>query len=83
MSLTHTIHMCENDLKLKCIILDSELQDNILEENIANQKLVIINENIDRLEKKLVNHKIKLQNYYIKRFIEKEQLYAVNIAYHQ
>tara|TARA_Y100000817_G_C16538876_1_gene403483 strand:- start:129 stop:356 length:228 start_codon:yes stop_codon:yes gene_type:complete len=75
--------MCENDLKLKCIILDSELQDNILEENIANQKLVIINENIDRLEKKLVNHKIKLQNYYIKRFIEKEQLYAVNIAYHQ
>jgi len=83
LSLTHTIHMCENDLKLKCIILDSELQDNILEENIANQKLVIINENIDRLEKKLVNHKIKLQNYYIKRFIEKEQLYAVNIAYHQ
>ena len=75
--------MCENDLKLKCIILDSELQDNILEENIANQKLVIINENIDILEKKLVNHKIKLQNYYIKRFIEKEQLYAVNIAYHQ
>ena len=75
--------MCENDLKLKCIILDSELQDNILEENIANQILVIINENIDRLEKKLVNHKIKLQNYYIKRFIEKEQLYAVNIAYHQ
>ena len=75
--------MCENDLKLKCIILDSELQDNILEENISNQKLVKINENIDRLEKKLVNHKIKLQNYYIKRFIEKEQLYAVNIAYHQ
>ena len=52
--------MYENDLKLKCIILDSELQDNILEENIANQKLVIINENIDRLEKKLTNHKIKL-----------------------
>tara|TARA_Y100000389_G_C17131233_1_gene350314 strand:- start:273 stop:491 length:219 start_codon:yes stop_codon:yes gene_type:complete len=72
--------MYENDLKLKCIILDSELQDNILEENIANQKLVIINENIDRLEKKLTNHKIKLQNYYIKRFIEKEQLYAINIV---
>lgn len=74
--------MCVNDLKLKCIILDSELQDSILEENIANKKLAIINENIYELEKKLVNHKIKLQNYYIKRFIEKEQLAAVNIAYH-
>tara|TARA_Y100000768_G_scaffold356881_1_gene311573 strand:+ start:1569 stop:1790 length:222 start_codon:yes stop_codon:yes gene_type:complete len=71
-----------NDLKLKCIILDLELQDSMLEENIANQKLAIINENIYELEKKLVNHKIKLQNYYIKRFIEKEQLAAVNIAYH-
>ncbi len=74
--------MCVNDLKLKCIILDLELQDSMLEENIANQKLAIINENIYELEKKLVNHKIKLQNYYIKRFIEKEQLAAVNIAYH-
>ena len=73
--------MTIEDLKLKCIVLMSELADCIAEENIANQKLDIININIDRLENEITNHKFKLQNYYIKKFIEKEQLAAVNIAY--
>ena len=73
--------MTLEDLKLKCIILMSELADCITEENIANQKLAIININIDRLENEVTNHNFKLQNYYIKKFIDKEQLVAVNIAY--
>lgn len=69
------------DLKLQCIVLKSELEDCIYEEQKIETKIQDITYKISNLEAKITNNHIKKQINYIKKYIDREQLYAVNIAY--